>query len=465
MYRFFCLLIISYFFYSCSKPVAFVAKAPEENSEKLHLTPEISEVSIPVELSVPGLEASINKQFFGQLYEGNQIEVNENIKLDIKVSKNSPIKLDIVGNDVIYNVPLKIWTNTFFKTSILGIEVADNKESECAIELQFKSKVSVDSLWKVQTKTDLINYNWIKKPVIKIGAFELPLGFLADYMIKNQKETLVKLLDDQVKNNLDVKPYLLEAWNKLQDPIMVTDSPKVWLQIRPIKTFMTPFVGKTGKLFSFIGISAYVESKFGSKPIISKSTLPNLQFIPQGPDQFSISLIGEISYEKLTELGKNTLKDQVFEFQDGKYKVKVVDMEVYPAGEKLAIKTTLAGSLNGIVYLSGIPVFDSTNKELKLIQTKFDIDTKNKLQKTAAWLMHGMLEKKMESSLHYSLASSLKYAEDVIRKSLTQNRIAQNIVLDGKLTHLSPKNIVLTANSVKTIVNAKGQLHVKVDGF
>lgn len=451
--------------YACSGPKAFVAKAPEEKSEKLSIHPEISEVSIPVELSIPGMEASINKQLNGLLYEGDKLPVNDNVTMDLKVWKMNTIKLDVVGDEVLYTVPLKVWTNTFFKTSLLGIEVEDNKEADCEVELQLKSKVAIDSLWKVQTKTSLVNYKWLKKPVIKVASFELPMSWVADQALKSQKEALVALLDQQVKDNLDIKPYLLEVWNMLQEPIMVTDSPMVWLTIKPIRPFMTPFVGKTGKLSSSIGISAYVESKFGAKPTVTKAPLPNLKFVLMGPNQFSISLVGDIPYSKLVEIGKNTLVGQTFEFQEGKYKVQLVDLDVYPVENKLAIKTTLAGSLNGVVYLKGIPVFDSTSKELRLIDTQFDIDTKNKLQSTASWLMHGMLEKKMEKALHYSLADRLKYAEDVIRQSLTNNRIAPNMMLNGVLNQLSPKNIVLTSTSIKAVVNAKGKLEVKVDGF
>lgn len=453
------------FLYSCSSPKAFVAKAPEESSVKLHIQPEISEVHIPVELSIPGMEASINKQLNGLLYEGEKLFVNENVTMDVKVWKLSTIKLDVVGDEVLYTVPLKIWTNAFFTASVLGISVEDQKEAECEVVLQLKSKVAVDTLWKVQTKTALLDYKWLKKPVLKIASFELPFSWIADHVLKSQKETLVTLLDQQVKDNLDVKPYLAEAWNKLQDPIIVTDSPQVWLVIRPLRAFMAPFVGKTGKLSSSIGISAYVESRFGHKPSVVKSPLPHLHFVPMGPNQFSISLVGDIPYAKITEMGKQTMIGQTFEFNEGKYKVQVKDVEVYPVENKLAIKTTLVGSLNGIVYLKGVPIFDSTSKELRLVDTQFDLDTKNKLQSTASWLMHGMLERKMEKSLHYSLADKLKYAEDVIKKSLTNNRIAPNLLLNGSLVGLSPKNIVLTEESIKTIVNAKGKLEVKVDGF
>lgn len=458
-------LIILLLLWGCSSHKAFVAKAPEEKSEKLTIHPEISEVSIPVELSIPGMEVSINKQLDSLLYQGDKLPVNDNVTMDLKVWKLSMIKLDVVGNEVLYTVPLKIWTNTFFKASLLGIEVEDNKVADCEVELQLKSKVSIDSLWKVQTKTSLLSYKWLKKPVIKVASFELPLSWVADHALKSQKEALVAMLDEQVKEHLDVKPYLLEAWNKLQEPIMVTDSPQVWLVIKPIRPFMTPFVGKTGKLSSSIGISAYVESKFGSKPVVSKMALPNLKFVPMGPNQFSVSLVGDIPYDKLVEMGKNALVGQTLQFQEGKYKVQIVDLDVYPVENKLAIKTTLTGSLNGIVYLKGVPVFDSTSKELRLVDTQFDLDTKNKLQSTASWLAHGLLEKRMEKELHYPLADRLKYAEDVIRKSLTNNRIAPNMLLNGVLTQLSPKDIVLTANSIKAVVNAKGKLEVQVDGF
>jgi len=457
----FCLSVL----WNCSSHKPFIARAPEEKSEKFHLSPDISEVNIPVNLTIQGMTESINKQLTGLLYEGKQIKANDNITLDIKVWKQAPIQLDVVDNEVIYTVPLKIWTNTFFKLSLLGIPMEDQKEADCAIELSFRSKVFLDSLWKVQTITTLEKYTWLQKPVIKIGNFELPLGLVADYVLKNQKEVLVQTLDQQVKDQLDVKPYILQAWNKLQNPIQVSDKPAVWLLIKPINAFMSPFIGKTGNLSSSIGITAYVESHFGTKPALTLAPLPALKFSNNGPNEFKISMVGEITYDQAKELAKNNLAGQTFEFNDGKQKVTVTDIDLYPVGEMLAIKTTLTGSLNGVVYLKGLPVYDSLSRAVKLIQTQFDIETKNKLHKTASWLLHGALEKRIESSMHYSLADQLKLGEELIRKSLNHNRIATNIVLNGSLSQLSPKKIILTPTSIKTVVNAKGKLDVQIEGF
>lgn len=459
------LIAMGILLFSCASKKTFIAKAPDEVGEKFIFHPDISEVSIPIELSIPGMEAAINKQLNGLLYEENGLQANDNVVLDLKVWKQSDIKLDVQGDDVLYTVPLKIWTNTLFKAEILGIAMEDSKEADCAVELQFKSKVYVDSLWKVQTKTSLLNYTWIKKPVIKVGSFELPVSWIADKVLKSQKEDLVKSLDEQVHHGLDIKPFLVEAWNKLQTPILVNDSPQVWLSIKPIRAFMVPFKGKLGKLTSSIGISAYVESVVGKEPNIPKTALPNLKFVPKGPEQFSISLINDISYEKATQLCIGNMVGQSFEFKEGKYKVTISDMELYPSGEKLTIKTSLTGSLNGTVYLKGMPVFDSTSKELRLVQIEYDLDTRNKLQKTASWLLHGTIERKIEQYFHYPLKERIKQSEELIRQSLQNNRIAPHIVLNGTLLHLAPKDIVLTPSGIRTIVNAKGLLQMQIDGF
>jgi len=71
----------------------------------------------------------------------------------------------------------------------------------------------------------------------------------------------------------------------------------------------------------------------------------------------------------------------------------------------------------------------------------------------------------MQPYFKYSIADQLKNSKQMIQKSLTNNKIAQGIVLNGKLADLQPREIILTNSSLKAIVDIKGNITVKVDGL
>ena len=460
------ILSISIFAIACNSKKAMIANAPKNEGLRTYaFQTDISEVRIPIDISIKGMETSLNNQIKGLLYETNGLKATDNINLDVKIWKDAEVKLDIKGNEIFYKVPLKIWSKALFKASVLGMDVSETSESECGIELFMKTSISIDSLWNVQTITSLSNYNWTKKPLIKIGPVELPVTFLADLVIKNQKDELSKMLDESLKSSLSLKPFVEKAWNELQEPIAISNDPPLWLAIKPIKPFMTPFIGKTGKLSSSIGISAFIESVVDEKPIVPVAKLPNLKFVNEGTDKFSISLTNDISYATATELAKKNLINKEFEFNNGKHKITITDINIYPTNNKLTVKASMIGSLNGTVYLKGKPVYDSTLKTIKLIENEFDLDSKNKLLKTADWLLHGTFERKMEPYLRYPIADKLKESEELIKKSLTNNRLNKNILLNGQLIKLAPREIIIMETGIKTIVKAEGKIELKIEGF
>ncbi len=460
------ILLFGIFIFGCRSKKAMLANAPKsEGLRSYTFKPEVSEVRIPIDISISGMEHALNNQMKGLLFENNGLKATDNIMLDVKVWKDADVKLDVKGNEIFYKVPLKLWSKALFQASVLGMDVSEATESECSIELFMKSAISIDSLWNVQTKTTLVNYNWIKKPLIKIGPLELPVTLLADLVIKNQKDELPKKLDESLKSNLSLKPFVEKAWNELQEPIAISNDPPLWLVIKPLNPFMTPFVSKTGKFSSSVGISAYVESVVGTKPASPFTKLPNLKFISTGNDKFSISLTNDISYATATELAKKTLLNKEFEFSNGKHKITISDIEIYPSKDKLTVKASMIGSLNGTVYLKGRPKYDSTTKAIRLIDTEFDLDSKNKLLKTAGWLLHGALERKLEPYLSYPIGDKLKESEELIKKSLTNNRLDKNILMNGQLVKLAPQEIVIMEQGIKTIVKAEGKIEIKVEGF
>jgi hypothetical protein len=66
----------------------------------------------------------------------------------------------------------------------------------CA-DAKVKSRVGLDSLWKVTIATEANGYDWITKPTIKIGTFDMPITFLANQILKSQQGRLHRLLTNK----------------------------------------------------------------------------------------------------------------------------------------------------------------------------------------------------------------------------------------------------------------------------
>ena len=74
--------------------------------------------------------------------------------------------------------------------------------------------------------------------------------------------------------------------------------------------------------------------------------------------------------------------------------------------------------------------------------------------------MHGTFVKMIEPSLTMPIGDKLEESRKMIQNQLTNNHITKNILLNGQLLTLTIENIFLTPESIKVLVNMKGNLAV-----
>lgn len=453
------LFLLATVIFSCKsiKPVA-----PTAVYTPYVLKPEFSRVNIPFQLPVSQIEKGINQQVNGLIYEDNNLADDD---MMLKVWKQDNITLNMVGEEIRYRVPLKIWLKAGFKTESFGIEVSDYEETSFALAINLVSKVSIDANWKITSITKLASYDWITKPVLKVGFVEVPLTYVADKVISSQQGKLTSLLDEQTKKYVDVKPYLDEAWRQLHKPVSLSDDPAVWLKISPAEVQMTPLMGRAGYIQSSIGINAFSEIYLGAEPAFKVTSLPKLKVVRDETGSFTIFLVSDLDYSYAEQLVQKYFVGQVYSFKNGKKNIKVDSINLYGSNNKIVINLKVSGSINGNIYLKGTPYYDANSQSIKVQDVDYDLDTKNQLLKSADWLAHGLFIKKIEPYLTFSIKDQLEETRGLIQQGLTNHRINKNIVLNGRLTQLMPKEIYLTEKSMNAVVLINGTLKVDIEGF
>jgi hypothetical protein len=121
--------------------------------------------------------------------------------------------------------------------------------------------------------------------------------------------------------------------------------------------------------------------------------------------------------------------------------------------------------LNGKVYLKGKPYYDAATTSIRIKDLDYDLDTRNKLAKTADWLAHGKFLKMMEPYFAFSVAPQLEEGKKQIQENLAGNKFNKNIQLAGKLNELVPGAMYVTPAGIQAVITARGKLDVQVAGF
>lgn len=422
----------------------------------------VSTINIPVEITMTDIERQINANVQGLIYEDNSYDDGGTDNFMCKVWKLRDITV-VPGPDAFnFSVPLKLWVS--YRFSVLGI--TQTKDTEFSINLKFMTKFGVEPTWEAHTETTLTGYDWISKPVLKLGPVELPLGNIVGRVLDSKKDKIAKGLDEAVRRNVEIKKYVVQAWNTALQPYLVSDKYRTWLKVTPTELQMTPFKTANNRVRAMIGLKAYTETFFGEKPAVpTVADVPNLKLVSIVPDHFEIGLMAEISHAEATRMLADTMIGQKFEFNGGKYKVEVTGIDLYGSENNLIIKAGLKGSINGNIYFKGVPQYDMRTQSVSLQRFDYDLETRSLLIKTANWLLQGRFAKTMQEAFTFQLGSQIDETKKQLQAQLSNNKVTKGIVLNGKIESLSPDKVYLTPNSIIATVAAKGKVDLKVEGL
>lgn len=452
---------------ACASKKPFLAVAPQ--ASYTNATPRIKEVStlnIPIEISLAEVERKINESLGTVLFEDPSLDNNGGDNLMLKVNKRLPIGIEPKGGNLFnIKVPVNIWAKAGWKVEKFGLSVAKYEDTQFDLDLNFLTRLSIDPNWKINTSTTPNGYKWVSEPKVKIGFFEIPITSIIEKIMDRELPNVVQTVDREV-GKMNLKPQVETAWKAVQEPFLMNEAYQAWLKVTPQDIMMTPLSNKGRNVRVGLGMTAVTETFMGSKPTGAvMPTVPPLKLVDKMEEKFEVGMITEISYPQLKKMAMDQTGGKTYEFNNGKYKITVLDIDVYGHGDDVVVATTMSGSLAGKVYLKGKPYYDPATTSIKIKDLDYDLDTKNKLAKTADWLAHGKFLSMMEPYFSISVASQLEEGKKMIQENLAGNKFNKNINLNGKLNELTPGAMFVTPNGIQAVITAKGKLDVMVAGF
>lgn len=441
-------------FLACKTAQTQEITKPVEQYNTIVDDPEPSKVSIPVRIEAFEIERSVNNRINGVLYEDYNYNDGDNMML--KLMKSNYINVWFDGQNIYYRVPVSMW----MKRNLTLTEA----EATGEIALKFKTFFKVNPDWSLETYTNVEGYDWIQQPVLKMG-FDLPVTGIANFVLEKYKGQLGGMIDQQVRQAFDFKTNMQSAWNSMQTPSLLSPEYKAWLKITPKSIAMTPIYTKNNVLSTTISVDAISEVLLGKQPAFrTNKVLPNYTTAYNfDQNDFLANVHTDIPYTEADSMVKLTLLGKEF-VQMGK-KIIVKDVSLYGQGEKLVIKTLLSGDFNGNIYMTGIPKYDSTNRQIYMENMEFDLSTKNILAKTANWLFHKGLVSMMEKNAKIPIGENLDAMKSIISESLKSYTITSGVTMKGTVESFDIQKIFLTPNSLQVSLNSKGKLDLMVKGL
>ena len=418
---------------------------------------------MPVKIPLSEIGNLINASVQNLIFEDNSYTDNNNDQFKVKVWKTRAIRL--VGGtqqNLLIEVPLKIWAEKGIGT--LGIYSYQNTTFETV--MYFNTQLTFNNNWTMTTKTSPMGFKWVTKPVLDFGKIKVPITSLVETSLKQQQAEFSKTIDEMMISQLNFQNYAVMAWNQFSQPFNISEDYNTWLKITPVSVNISPLVFYGNQIEANIGIDTFSETFTGKKPpsTVPIKTIANFNSVQSLPQKFLLQTTANIPFNQATKIAENMFLGKEFDFREGRSKIKITSVNVYGEENRVMIEAATEGTIDGVSYISGIPVYDEQKRKIVLTDTKFKLKTKNILQKTATLLFQGKIVKMIEDEYGIPTAE----LEDSSKKSIEETfnkEYYRGLKMQGKVYKLKPSQILLSPVGITAIIDTEAQLKLLVQGM
>lgn len=452
-------------FFSCSSTNQIEALKPEpDDATPLVYENTPSFINLPISIKLKEIQNQTNTLMNGLIYEDNNIDDDG---IEMKVWKLAPISIvndpENSGEKIKTILPLKAVVKYRIGTKKMGIELYDTREFNLNGVITLVSEISLTN-WKLNTKTQLQSLDWNESPTMRVFGKNVPVTYLINPAIQLFKSKIENKIDAAIAKSMDFKPNVLTALEKICIPFQMSTTYNSWLRIVPIEIYSTNTQLKKDTFVLQMGMKCNMETIIGQEPNSkfdgSKIILKPVTKIPEA---ITANIIAVSTYQEASKIMTRNFAGQ--EFSSGSKKVKVQNVAIWHKTGKMIIALEITGSVNGTLYLSGLPKYNEQTKEIYFDQLTYALDTKNKLMRTASWLAQGFVLRKMEQSCRYSLIPNLEESQKNILPYLKNYSPMQGVFINGKMENIQFQRIQLTNQAILAFIKIKGTINVAINGL
>jgi hypothetical protein len=415
-------------------------------------------VAMPITISLSEIEHQLNKKLSGLIY--NDSLINDD-KTEMKIWKTAPILLSEKDGNIVSVIPLKIWAKFKYGTDFLGLY--DTREISLNGTITLNSSTQLTN-WKLTTKSKIEDFAWSDSPTILVAGKKIPITYIINPTMRIFKEKIAKKIDNAIDRTCDFKPHVLNVIEKLSVPFMTSERYESWFKMVPIELYVTEAKLSKSKITMEMGLKCNMQTMVGQQPKngfdASKITLKPVSSIPE---KTTASVVAVSTYESASNIVTKNFQGQ--EFGSGSRKITVQKVALWHKDGKIVIALDVLGSINGTLYLVGIPNYNSISKEIYFDQLEYVINTKSILLKSANWLMQETILSKIQENCRYSITTNLEEGKQSLKPYLTNYSPMKGVFVNGVLNDFEFEKVELTDKAIIAFITSSGKLKIKVDGM
>ncbi len=453
------LLFTSLLFIGCSTTQKIEAlKPPPSDDTPMVFNTKASYVNMPLEITLAEIENQLNKALTGDIYSDTDIEKD---KTELKITKTGAIQLREINGKIETIFPLKIWAKFKYGIDFMGLN--DTKEVNLNGILTVTSDVKLSN-WKLETNSNINDIQWTESPSINIAGKNIPITYIINPAISIFKAKISAKIDESIQKTCDFKPQVLNVLEKMSAPFLMSEQYQTWFKLIPLEVNVTDAILSDSKIKMNLGLKCNMQTIVGMKPKSSFDKLA-IQFkaVDKINDKFTANVAAISTYESASKVISSNFKGK--SFGSGSKTIVIQKVDLWQKEGKIIIALDMTGSINGTIYLSGIPNYNTVTKEIYFDQMDYVLNTKGLLTKAASWLLQGVILKKIEENCRYSIKQNLEEGKKSMLPYLNNYSPMKGVFVNGMTGDFEFEKIDISNKAIIAFITTTGKMNVKIDGM
>ena len=440
-----------------AKKIEAIKPAPS-NENPVVFKNKVSFISMPVEITLKELEQQLNKNVTGLIF--NDSILNDD-KTEMKIWKTAPIKLSEKEGNIISEIPLKIWAKFKYGTDFMGLN--DTREINLNGIITLDSKTHLTN-WKLTTISKIEDFEWSESPSILVAGKNVPITYIINPTLSIFKSKIAKKIDKAIDETCDFKPQVLSVLEKLSTPFLTSEQYETWFKMVPMELYVTEAKLTKSKISLNMGLKCNMQTMVGQEPKSSfDATKIVLKPVASIPENTTASVVAVSTYESASKIVTKNFQGQ--EFASGSRKITVQKVDLWQKDGKMIVALDILGSINGTIYLSGIPNYNPISKEIYFDQMDYVLNTKGILTKSANWLLQGTILRKIQENCRYSIKGNLEEGKKSMNPYLTNYSPMKGVFVNGTLNDFEFEKVELTDKAIIAFITTSGKMSISIDGM
>lgn len=330
-------------------------------------------------------------------------------------------------------------------------------ESMRRAELDLATSLYWRSDWRLASRETALDARLLDP--CRVTALNVDATPLMRRVVDAQLRDLVGTVDSLVPAIANLAPVADSLWRSLQRPVALDSLSTVWLSVRPERVSLAPITGVAGTVRTGLVVTAQPQVVLGVAPAAAARPLPALTLARQGAG-LRIPVDVRLPFADIEQRALALLTPDAA--AEG---ITVHGLNVWGAGDTVAVRVDMSGKLTGAFYLVGRVGYDAAARAVRIDGLDYTIESETAMSRLKATLGAPLIRRALGRATNggrLHVGAQLDSARAALDRQLNRP-LAPGVAVGGGMRDVRITGLHTTADAfvVRVVLEGDARLFVQ----